>query len=73
MVFLMENKWRVNRDCKEAIRKRNEARQRYLQLKTPLGEENYETERRVCKRNYMNELLHETEQDRTLGKIGTFS
>ncbi|XP_029340938.1 craniofacial development protein 2-like [Acyrthosiphon pisum] len=73
-----ENKW-FNSDCRKAVKKRSEARQRYLQLKTPLSEEKYEEERRACKRvmqrekrNYMNELLRETEQDRSQGKIRNF-
>ncbi|KAL4135669.1 hypothetical protein QTP88_007267 [Uroleucon formosanum] len=73
-----ENKW-FNSDCRKAVKKRSEARQRYLQLKILLSEEKYEEERRACKRvmqrekrNYMNELLRETEQDRSQGKIRNF-
>jgi len=43
-----------------------------MQLKTPSSEENYEAERRAYnrfmqreKRNYMNELLRDTEKDHT--------
>ncbi|VVC36479.1 Reverse transcriptase domain [Cinara cedri] len=50
-----------------------------LELKTPLSEEKYEAERRACKqvmqrekRNHMNELLRETEQDHTQGRIRNF-
>ncbi|KAL4104223.1 hypothetical protein QTP88_019532 [Uroleucon formosanum] len=73
-----ENKW-FNSDCRKAVQKRSEARHRYLQLKIPLSEEKYEEERRACKRvmqrekrNYMNELLRETEQDRSQGNIRNF-
>lgn len=64
-----ENKW-FNSNCRKAVDKRNEACQRDLQLKTLLSEKNYEAERRSFKRiiqrdkrNYMNELLREIEQD----------
>lgn len=45
-----ENKW-FNNECRKAVEKRNEARQKYLQLNTTLSEENYEAERRTCKRS----------------------
>ncbi|KAL5239521.1 hypothetical protein ACI65C_006931 [Semiaphis heraclei] len=53
-----ENKW-FNSDCRKAVKKRSEARQRYLQLKTPLSEEKYEEERRACKRLEGKKKLHE--------------
>ncbi|KAF0702148.1 craniofacial development protein 2-like, partial [Aphis craccivora] len=60
-----------NNTCKNAVRKRNEARLKYLRFQTQ--------ERRKCKgiiqkekRTYMNDLLRSTEQDYSHGKIRQF-
>lgn len=59
--------------------KRNEYRQNYLRNLLAESKELFETERKKCKqviqrkkRKYMNEIIHNTEQDYTQGRVRNF-
>lgn len=63
----------------ECSAKRNEYRQKYLRNLSAESKELFETERKRCKqiiqrekRKYMNEIIHNTEQDYTQGRVRNF-
>jgi hypothetical protein len=71
-------KW-YNSECQNAVLKRNEYRQNYLRNQSAEAKELFEEERRRCKqviqrekRKYLNEILRNTEQDHTQGRVRTF-